>query len=216
MRSTRLIDLFCGAGGAAMGYHRAGFDVTGVDIRPQKNYPFEFHQADALTFPLDGFDAIHASPPCQSYSRAFRHMADEKPMLIDDVRSRLIEAGVPWVIENVEGAPVEVASTLFGSHGVLLCGTSFGLRVERHRRFETSFPVKQPACDHAAHAMNPHNVAGRERIYAEFGRGDPERVWRKAMGVEWTDKRGGRDAVPPAYTEFIGAAMMRHLEARRA
>src|SRR5688572_8297949 len=106
----RLLDLFCGAGGAAMGYHRAGFDVVGVDIRQQPRYPFEFHRADAMQYPIHGFDVVHASPPCQSYSRAMRHLAKAKPMLIDAIRERLRDVRV-WVIENVEGAPMPTTST---------------------------------------------------------------------------------------------------------
>src|SRR5512140_2399640 len=101
-----LLDLFCGAGGAAMGYHRAGFDVVGVDIKPQPHYPFEFHQADALTFPLAGFDAIHASPPCQAYSamRTTWNARNDHPDLLPPTRAMLEAANIPWVIENVPGA----------------------------------------------------------------------------------------------------------------
>src|SRR5215472_5910436 len=107
MRRPLLLDLFCGAGGAAMGYHRAGFDVVGVDIAPQPRYPFEFHQADAMTFPLDGFDAIHASPPCQDYSKAMRHLATVNyPRLIYPIRDRLRATARLWIIENVAGAPL--------------------------------------------------------------------------------------------------------------
>src|SRR4051812_30614731 len=115
MNRPRLLDLFCGAGGAAMGYHRAGFDVIRVEIGPQPNYPFEFHQADAMSYSLDGFDAIHASPPCQMYSRALRHMSAPQPMLIDAVKDILAETGLPWVIENVEGSPLPTQSDLFGA-----------------------------------------------------------------------------------------------------
>ena len=112
----RLLDLFCGAGGAAMGYHRAGFEVVGIDIAPQPNYPFEFVQADAMEFPLDGFDAIHASPPCQAYTAL---ATGKHPRLIEPMRERLASSGVPWVIENVVGAPLR--------QPVLLCGSMFGL-----------------------------------------------------------------------------------------
>lgn len=213
----RLLDLFCGAGGCSMGYHRAGFDVVGVDLSPQKNYLFEFHQADAMEFPLDGFDAIHASPPCQMYSRAMRHLSAPQPMLIDAIRDRLIGAGVPWVIENVPGAPLPTASDLFGNHGVELCGSMFGLRVWRHRLFETSFPLSAPqACDHSRPAMNPHNGAGRDRIYEEFGRLDPEKPWREAMGVKWMGRYEAREAIPPAYCEFIGGRLLSQIQAEVA
>jgi DNA (cytosine-5)-methyltransferase 1 len=211
----RLLDLFCGAGGATAGYQRAGFHVTGVDTEPQPNYcGDEFVQSDALLFDLSDFDAVHASPPCQSYSVAFRHMATPKPKLLDAVLSRFRASGLPWVIENVVGAPLPSSDTLFGDHGVELCGTMFGLRIRRHRLFQTSSPISAPGhCDHSAAAMNPHNQAGRDRIYTEFGRQDPEAVWRREMGVDWMVKRGGRDAVPPAYTEHIGTQLKAHLEA---
>ena len=130
-----------------MGYHRAGFDVVGVDIEPQPHYPFEFLQADALEYlsnPLRyGYDAIHASPPCQGYSR-MRHLPWLKhkvyPLLIEPVRTLLEAKGLPYIIENVEDSPLERASSLFGTHGVLLCGTMFGLPIYRHRPFECSFP----------------------------------------------------------------------------
>jgi DNA (cytosine-5)-methyltransferase 1 len=210
-----------------MGYHLAGFEVVGVDIEPQKNYPFEFHQADALEAlerfiePSDGvfetiqaFDAIHASPPCQMYSRALRHMSAPQPMLIEPIKRALQATGLPWVIENVEGAPLATSSTLTGEHGVMLCGTGFGMRVYRHRLFETSFPVSGPPCDHSRPAMNPHNQAARNLMYEEFGRGDPEKIWVREMGVEWMGRYEAREAVPPAFTEHIGHQLLEHLRDR--
>ena len=237
MREQRLLDLFCGAGGCSVGYSRAGFDVVGVDINPQPNYPFEFIRADALevlaflTDPqraehyedwLPGakliwpFDAIHASPPCQDYSKAMRHLAKPQPRLIEPVREMLVATGLPWVIENVVGAPIPHQSTFDGRHGVELCGSMFGLRVYRHRLFECSFPVEPPrGCNHLRIAMNPHNQGGRDLIYKEYGRRDPEVVWRREMGVEWMNKHEGREAIPPAYTEYIGGFLMAEIEARR-
>jgi DNA (cytosine-5)-methyltransferase 1 len=154
----RLLDLFCGAGGAAVGYHRPGFDVVGVDIKPQSNYPFEFHQADALEFPLEGFNAIHASPPCQGYSQlAAMHPGREYPLLIEPTRELLLSTGLPYVIENVEGAPLPRHPQLDGTWGFWLCGSMFGLGVtrgflRRHRLFETNFPVVQPQCRSCASA----------------------------------------------------------------
>lgn len=119
MSQPVLLDLYCKAGGAAMGYHRAGFRVVGVDIEPQPHYPFEFHQADALTFPLDGFDAYHASPPCQRYSMITklhgRAIVESHPDLIDPTRYRLKSSGKPYIIENVPQAPLKDAVTLCGS-----------------------------------------------------------------------------------------------------
>lgn len=218
----RLLDLFCCEGGAAEGYRRAGFDVVGVDNVDQPRYPFPFTKRDALEvlrdIPLGSgtYAAIHASPPCQAYSRAFKHLAAPKEMLVDVVRRELDRIGLPYVIENVVGAPMPEQPTLDGRHGVVVCGTSLGLRVERHRLFESNVPLYGLPCRHRDLAMNPHNQAGRDRIYEEFGRQDPEVVWRREMGVEWMSKHGGRQAVPPAYTAFIGAQLMGRLEAREA
>ena len=212
-----LLDLFCGAGGAAMGYHRAGFDVLGIDIKPQPRYPFTFIQADALTFPLGGFDAIHASPPCQDYSRSLRHLADGYPRLIDPVRNRLQAAGVLWVIENVAGAPLPMQADLFGAYGMELCGTMFRLRVQRHRLFETSFPVAAPrGCDHSAEIINPYNNEARRRFRAVHGV-DPRRgAWQAAMDVPWMSEAEATETIPPAYTEYIGDQLLGHLTARAA
>jgi DNA (cytosine-5)-methyltransferase 1 len=216
----RLLDLFCGAGGCTKGYQQAGFHVTGVDINPQPRYcGDEFIQDDALKYlaacpAVLMYDAIHASPPCQDYSRALRHMAAPQPRLIDPVRDLLEAKGLPWVIENVPGAPIPTQSTLDGRHGVELCGTQFGLRVGRHRLFETSLPMDAPAarcrCPETL-VMNPHNQAGRDRIYAEFGKQNPNPIWNAAMGVPWMNKHEGREAIPPAYTEFIGHQLMAHI-----
>jgi DNA (cytosine-5)-methyltransferase 1 len=129
-------------------------------------------------------------------------------MLIDVMRERLVNSGLPWVIENVPGAPMLTQPGLFKVHGVVLCGTHFGLKVYRHRIFESSVPIPQPTCSHRESAMNPHNQAGRDRMYAELGRGDPEKPWRQEMGVEWMNKYEGREAIPPAYTEHIGRALL--------
>ena len=202
----RLLDLFCGAGGAAMGYHRAGFEVVGVDIKPQPHYPFEFHQADALTYPLDGFDVIHASPPCQRYSVAtvfHPGRQAQHPDLVGPVRERLIVAGVPWVIENVMGAPLR--------NPVMLCGTMFeGLRVYRHRNFEAHPPIYWPP------PLGPHTHRA-----AEPGRHVPDHGWMtvaghfsdvraasEAMVIDWMSRDELRQAIPPAYTEWIGRQLL--------
>jgi DNA (cytosine-5)-methyltransferase 1 len=214
MALLRLLDLFCGAGGAGMGYHRAGFEVTGVDNRPQPRYPFTFIQADAMTFPLDGFDAIHASPPCQAftaYRRRGAGVGDSSPDLIGPIRARLEASGKPWVIENVEGSPVRP--------DVHLCGSSFGLDVRRHRWFETSVPMLSPPCAHGlqkprfAHATNRANL----RRTVEIG------VWRiplptqqKAMRIDWMTLDELSNAVPPAYTEYIGGLLLAQLRVNEA
>lgn len=211
----RLLDLFCCQGGAGEGYRRAGFEVHGVDNEAQPRNPHSFEQADAIEYlesrDLGEWDRIHASPPCQAYSRAFKHLAAPKPMLLDCTIELLKRWGGVWVVENVVGAPLATASDLFGRHGTEVCGSGLGLRVHRHRLFESSVPLVGPACNHAELAMNPHNQAGRDRIYAEFGRSDPEVIWRQEMGVGWMDKHGGRQAIPPAYTEYIGAQLMNAL-----
>lgn len=214
-RKPRLLDLFCGAGGCSMGYHRAGFDVWGVDIAPQPNYPFEFAQWDAIAFletiTTESFDAIHASPPCQDYSKALRHLAAPQPRLIEPIRDLLERTGLPWVIENVEGAPIPTQHTLDGRYGAQFCGTAFGKRVYRHRLFEANWPIVGTPCAHSRHALNPHSVAGRERIYEEFGRQDPELIWRDELGVEWMGRYEAREAVPPYFTEEIGRQLLAHM-----
>ena len=188
-----------------MGYHRAGFDVTGVDIEPQPRYPFTFIQADAMTYPLDGYDAYHASPPCQDYSRALRHMTDGYPRLIDPMRDRFTRAGLPWVIENVVGAPLPKQADLWGAYGVELCGTMFGLPIWHHRLFEASMPLAAPrGCDHSSQPMNPH------RAHRPGGR-TSEAAWRSAKGVGWMSDHEGREAIPPAYTEYVGAQLLEAL-----
>jgi DNA (cytosine-5)-methyltransferase 1 len=196
-----------------MGLHRAGFEVVGVDIAAHPNYPFEFHQADAMTFPLGGYDFIWASPPCQKFSRlATREDLSGYPDLIDPIRQRLMEAGVPYVIENVPDAPVR--------KDLMLCGTMFGLRSYRHRHFECSFGIEQP--EHPKHTVRV-NRRGENRMqhWANGGfmtiTGDvgtycgPE-----AMGIDWMTGAEMSEAIPPAYAEFIGRAALEHLEAARA
>jgi DNA (cytosine-5)-methyltransferase 1 len=206
----RLLDLFCGAGGAAMGYHRAGFDVAGVDIKPQPHYPFEFHQGDALTWPLDGFDAIHASPPCQRYSQAtkvWRGRCDSHPDLVAPTRERLAQNGRPYVIENVIGAPL--------INAIMLCGTAFPeLRVRRHRLFECSFPIMAMPCNHAAVdyavPVYGHSGAGANRgRERDRGRSNTGSDWREAMGIDWMTNAEIVLSIPPAYTQFIGEQLMR-------
>lgn len=216
---TRLLDLFCGAGGAAMGYHRAGFDVVGVDIKPQPHYPFEFHQGDAMTFPLDGFDAIHASPPCQRWSDLAKRNgnADAWPDYIAPMRDRLLLCGAPWVIENVDGAPLV--------DPVVLCGTMFpGLRVLRHRLFEVSFPLSRRA--HPRHPL----VFTHDKRKGHYGRLDQDTAFvqvtgggnctvankRSAMGIDWMTGAELNEAIPPAYTEHIGSKLLARVLARRA
>lgn len=202
-----------------MGYHRAGFEVVGVDIKPQPHYPFEFHQADALTFPLDGFDAVHASPPCQAYSELNHIHKRAYPELIDPIRRRLVAVGVPYVIENVRGAPL--------IDPIMLCGTMFrGLRVYRHRIFEAGFPVAQPS--HVKHDRLCHTLDKRKRQYGKTsewrdfvtvtgGGNSTVAAAADAMGIDWMPiKRELNEAIPPAYTQYIGEALVSALEMDRA
>jgi len=221
----RLLDLFCGAGGAAVGYSRAGFDVVGVDINPQKNYPFEFMDMDALEYlTLSGyrvsasFDAIHASPPCQAYSALKSLHDNEHPDLVEPTRELLQGTGLPWIIENVEGAPLVQGATLDGLHGILLCGTMFGLRTLRHRLFESNMPLTVP--HHPRHEGEFYTVTGhgdpnwgkRKKEGSEFsGPGYTQRC-REAMGIDWMSRREISQAIPPAYTEFIGKQLMGSLK----
>jgi site-specific DNA-cytosine methylase len=204
----RLLDLYCGAGGAAVGYHRAGFDIIGVDIEQQPNYPYEFHQADALTFPFDGYDAIHASPPCQRYSRGvLDRNRDAHPDLLPPTRARLTAAAVPWVIENVPGAPMRA--------DYQLCGCMFGLpQLRRERWFETSwggFDMRSP-CWHTGSAVtvSGHGLPSKSRARL---RGERQTVddWRHAMGIDWMNRDEMAQAIPPAYTEYIGEQLLAHI-----
>jgi len=194
-----------------MGYYRAGFDVVGVDVNPQPHYPFDFHQGDAMTFPLDGFDAVHASPPCQGYSR-MRHLpwlaGKSYPLLIDPIRERLQAAQLPWVIENVEDSPLARRSDLFGAHGVLLCGLMFDLPLYRHRPFETSFGIDQPT--HPTHL----EVISGGRMLGDRGRVSTwERASRRQdiMDCEWMTQKEVAQAIPPAYTQCLGEQLMAHV-----
>jgi hypothetical protein len=187
----RILDLFCGSGGAAEGYFQAGFDVIGVDIEHQPRYPFEFHEADAMAFPLEGYDAIHASPPCQHYANVTRWRGDQNdhPDLLSVMIVRLRAQSTPWVVENVPEAATEP--------GVILCGSMFGLRVKRHRWFLTSPPLfgLVSPCRHSQ--LLPFEHKG-ERAYA--------------MECGWMSAKQAREAVPPAFTEFIGRQLRAVLE----
>lgn len=195
MDRPRLLDLFCGAGGAAAGYHLAGFEVVGVDINPQPRYPFEFHQGNALTYPLEGFDAIHASPTCQTFARvtAWRGDRGSHPDLLMPMLARLGNVSAPWIVENVPEAPLRP--------DYLLCGSQFGLPVRRHRIFQRgnwSAYDLLPPCQHRG--LLPFMHKG-ERAYAD------------AMECGWMTKEEGRQAIPPAYTRFIGEQLLTHLRA---
>lgn len=215
----RLLDLFGGAQGAGVGYARAGFSVTSVDIEPHDRHPeiYAFVVADAVDYAKNHaheFDAIHASPPCPRYSRITPAASREKhPDLVPVMRELLIATGLPWVIENVPGAPL--------IDPVRLCGSSFALKVRRHRLFEANFPITQPACDHKSQGVaigvyGQHPDAKVHRRPDGTSRGLRARSLeegRRAMGIDWMAWPDLADAIPPAYTEHIGRELMAHLEA---
>ena len=205
----RLLDLFCGGGGASMGYHRAGFEVTGVDNVEQAEYPFRFERADALAFPLEGFDAIHASPPCQGFSHFTRYHAgrqEEYLDLVEPTRRRLEDAGVPYVIENVIGAPVR--------KDLVLCGEMFGLRVHRHRVFEVGriLLLSHPHMPHALRGAEHNCDVAPDAARIVAGNFSNVADAREAMGIDWLSRRPLAQAIPPAYTELIGEQILRHLQ----
>jgi DNA (cytosine-5)-methyltransferase 1 len=228
--SYRLLDLFCGAGGAAVGYHRAGFEVVmGVDVVDQPHYPFWQHRSDAIRYMESvlydpwphcdyrtHYDAIHASPPCQAftaYRRKGHGIGDGYADLIAKTRDLLEATGLPYVIENVPGAPLK--------DPVRLCGSSFGLDVRRHRLFETNWPLMVPPCDHSWQTPRfpaATNRAENSRRTVEVG------VWRipleeqkRAMGVDWdVTLEELSQMIPPAYTEHIGHYLIAHLDAQKA
>lgn len=205
----KLLDLYCKAGGAGYGYHQAGFEVVGVDIEPQPNYPFKFIQADAIEFlktaDLSEYDVIHASPPCQAYSWSARRWHKEWPDLIDPTRELLQNTGKPYIIENVVGAPL--------IDPLVLCGTMFGLKVIRHRLFESNIKLYAPCkCNHKGTVKNGDYVT----VAGHGGDGCAKySVWCKAMGIDWMTKEELTQAIPPCYTNFIGEQLIDYLKADR-
>jgi DNA (cytosine-5)-methyltransferase 1 len=214
MTKPRLLDLFCCAGGAARGYQQAGFYVVGVDVRPMPRYAGdEFIQSGVGKFlnagGWRGFDAIHASPPCQGYTiMKNRPGVKRLPRLIEPVRKRLEAIGLPWIIENVEGARSAMPDA------VMLCGASFGLGaagldLPRHRLFESSIMLMVPKCQHRrgktlgvyGHGTNAWH---REKL----GRNITMAERREAMGIDWMRRGEDSEAIPPAYTEFLGKQLM--------
>ena len=230
----KILDLFCCEGGGAMGYWRAGFDPVGVDIVPQPLYPFTFIQADALDaldhWDLSAFDAIHASPPCQLFTqmngahRARHVLGKGRPVLdlLTPTLARLRELSAPWVVENVVGAGRAVGGATLQFHGGM-----FGLRIHRPRVFWSNVPILAPA---GPIVRQPVGVWGdrpqvkrRTRLNGDQT-GKRSVMWqaqsveeaREAMGMPWADWRGCKEAIPPAYTEFIGAQLLEHLARERA
>lgn len=213
----RLLDLFCGAGGAGMGYHRAGFEIVGVDNRPQPHYPFEFHQADALEYCREHgaeFDVIHASPPCQKYtgmrniSLARFGKAPEHPDLIEPTRQELKRTGKHYIIENVQNAPLLTQ--------IILCGVALGLpHLARHQHFESSILLFAPKCNHrsANYVIGVYGDApdGRRVSYPQHRLARIANCLdegREVMGIDWMDWQELREAIPPNFTEYIGKQLL--------
>lgn len=204
----RILDLFSGAGGAAMGYHATfpNVEIVGVDIEPQPRYPFTFIQGDALDPPVDlnDFDLIHASPPCQEYSITRHSHNVEYPKLIEPVRELL--TGHEYVIENVVGAPLATGPALDGRFGATVCGSMFGKRIHRHRIFETSFPLQSGWCNLKGRAINVYNGPQRkkwEETAKAEGFGSPTDLYRHEMEVDWMTQNEALEAIPPQYTAWI-------------
>lgn len=225
MKRPLLLDLYCCAGGAAEGYHRAGFDIVGVDRDPQPHYPFKFIQADAIEYLREHgheFDMRHASPPCQPFSITANTHSVEHPDLLDVTRDALVAVGGPYIIENVVGAPLR--------DPVMLCGTMFGLRapdvdgvelqMQRHRLFETSFPIGlAPApCAHDSTPVGGSYKGSRHRKPehrdnpARRGGYTPALSVRGALlGIDWMNEHELAQAIPPVYTEWIGRQALEHI-----
>ena len=230
----RLLDLFCGAGGAAMGYHRTGFDVVGVDNKPQPHYPFPYILGDAIKimdlflqgvqvksqgrgfyewYSLNDFVAIHASPPCQAFStiaKQNRSIRPDKychPDLIKQTRGRLVGSGKPYVIENVKGAPL--------LNHIQLCGSWFHLDLHRHRLFESNIALFGTPCCH--YWQKPRFKTYDKRrggklstVVPVYGHDYQHKMElaRVAMGIDWMDDFEMNEAIPPAYTEYIGKYLL--------
>lgn len=240
----RLLDLFSCAGGMGMGYHRAGFDVYAVDLHPQPNNPFPFHQGDALAvldtllsggriefthrdgrlevLTLDDFDALHGSPPCQSFlslgavNKALGRKYDY-PNLIGPTRELFQEAGLPYVIENVQDARKHLIDP------VRICGTALWLPLRRHRLFESNFPMTGLACEHSRFterkywtSFRPNGEHRLSTVVQVYGNGGGTHEWPAAMGIDWMTNHEMVEAVPPAYAEHIGKQLRAHIEERAA
>jgi DNA (cytosine-5)-methyltransferase 1 len=216
----RLLDLFCGAGGAGFGYHRAGFDVTGVDNRPQPHYPFGFIQADALELLADRdflarFDAIHASPPCQDHTRGGSHPVHGTGWMLAATRDRLTSSGLPWVIENVPGSPMRADFEL--------CGCMFDLRLPgmqlvRTRWFETSWRhfEMRPPCHHTGPAISVTGHGTTSYARDKLGRNPTIAEYRALMAIDWMNRDELSQAIPPPYTEHVGRVLLEQLAGERA
>ncbi len=205
--NLKLLDLFCGVGGASVGYAQAGFEVHGVDLKHGKRYPFTYLRADVLDVLQDKefinqFDVIHASPPCQTHSitqhlRNAQGKSTSKVDLIPQTRAALIASGKPYIIENVPGSPL--------IDPIKLCGSSFGLKVRRHRLFESNMPLKGSICNHKEQGR-PIGVYGSLNDQIPNGGKTAETIdqARQAMGMDWAIWTELVEAIPPAFTKYLG------------
>ena len=225
-RKPRILDLFCCAGGAAKGYADAGFEVVGVDIDPQPNYPYEFHQADAIEFVKEHgheFDAIHASPPCQTFSRTKTLHGNEHPDLIKPTRDALVASGKPWVMENVVGAPLIDPIKLSGQHFNMTAQDVDGvpLKLVRNRLFESNILLRVPDSFHANRHIQTASIYGagggwtpRHRdIHDRRGGYIPHTdVIKQLLGIDWMSKHEMSQSIPPVFTEWVGGQIIDHIE----
>jgi DNA (cytosine-5)-methyltransferase 1 len=207
----KLLDLYCKAGGASKGYQLAGFEVVGVDIKKQKRYPYEFIQADCLELMKDmdflrSFDVITASPPCQTHSitqhlRNAQGKSTDKIDLIPQTREALVASGKPYVIENVPGSPL--------INPIKMCGSSFGLKVRRHRLFESNIQLTSSVCNHKEQGK-PVGIYGSMRDEIPKGGHTAKSIEqaREAMGIDWMIWGELVEAIPPVYTEIIGKQIL--------
>lgn len=207
----RLLDLYCCQGGAAKGYHDAGFDVTGVDITAQPRYPYRFVQADALEFLAEHwreYDAVHASPPCHDHTSLSAVAGrDGTGWLLAATRHALRDLPIPWVIENVPGAAMRV--------DLMLCGGMFGLRTYRHRWFELWEPMFPPRLPHPRHRIPTDDHKRRTGwdagLHTTVTGNVTLDIASVALGIDWMDRDGLPQAIPPAYTRVVGAHLLDHL-----
>lgn len=221
MRRPKMLDLFCCQGGASRGYVDAGFDVVGVDIDPQPRYPYAFIQADALDY-LEAhgheYDAIHASPPCQSFLNLGKVNIAlgrdyDYPNLIGPTRELLRAVGKPYVIENVQDASEHLIDP------VRVCGTGLGQPIRRHRLFESNLPLVGIGCEHKRYTEPKYWTGWRPKgekrlstVVQVYGNAGGQHEWPDAMGIDWMDRHGFVEAIPPSYTEHIGRQIATHLK----
>lgn len=189
-----------------MGYHRAGFEVEGVDIKPQSHYPFKFYLADALEFPLEGYDAYHASPPCQLWATGYNPYREKYPDYIDAIRQKLIRTNKHFVIENVLKSPLR--------RDLVICGCQVDLNhIRRQRVFEMSFNCPQlKGHDHRHLSITVTGTGTPTGTWRAWGRALKLSEFKKAMGIDWMARKELSEAIPPAYTEYIGKELIKYIK----